>query len=622
MNALSPTQVDKLRRKRKRPLVRPVPPPVAPTVVVDMAPVADAIAEAEGWHIHGILIRSDSDVIPAHGDPDNPPTTILHPLAGVQYGHNWGGANDDASSDISTIDSITFNHLAFGTQSGSGPNAETRACLLDTPSAGSATEVWGSVMQIGSQDLSGKTIALHIAVHSPPYIGAIDSIAPRGFIVGLRSDEAGTPGYRVWHVGAADAKPSPLTQHIVTFEVDEASFVLEDDIANTFDETDVDGILLACKKAPGIDLRVTFSGAHILNTNVIRGGHSTRPGTMQAFVDNLEAPSAFAVVNQGGASSKQYLSYMALQLGNGTDATYHKDENASMEFASPASEASGSIQHNVAAGTNGLTIYASANCVIDLLNEVWVGPQGWPLTYHASTSASADYGSGGTIINADVTLQDVFTAFAGRTYINCEEFTPARWNNADLSGGCTFDGTNGSQIYTVNGATQAALQLKIDNLANCVFKNAAIGLRVEFTGTGAVSLNFDNITGSGNTVDLHYNSTNTSALTAVLQNGSDFSTSSISGSATGVTFSNSKTFTVTSNVSAEITILRTGTQTIEDEVETDTTLAYVFTPPLGFNVDVNVHAAGYISKFEENINLGSVDSSLAVTLDSDPAYVP
>ena len=116
-----------------------------------------------------------------------------------------------------------------------------------------------------------------------------------------------------------------------------------------------------------------------------------------------------------------------------------------------------------------------------------------------------------------------------------------------------------------------------------------------------------------------YNESATHAITVEIPAGITYATDTAGGT---VTVSQPQTtFTITSNVTAEITILTTGTTTVEDEVETNTTLAYTFSAPLGNNVDIQVFAPGYYPYWEENRDLGSADSSLSVTLEADPAYV-
>jgi len=108
-----------------------------------------------------------------------------------------------------------------------------------------------------------------------------------------------------------------------------------------------------------------------------------------------------------------------------------------------------------------------------------------------------------------------------------------------------------------------------------------------------------------------------------MQNGSDASTSAISGSATGVTISNDVTFTVNINVTgAELTILTTGTTTEQHHVENSgSSEVFTFTAPLGTNVDIQVFKPGYEPYWEEDRDLGTGDSSINVTLNEVPSYL-
>lgn len=568
-------------------------------------------------------IRPDSDDRPGYVDFDSPPSTIINPCRSTSASNEFGGAEASIVTDVATIDSVTNNNFALTLLGGQSPNGLAYGQGFTNQSAGAAQEIYTRLKTCTdattttSFDFStDNLIVAHMGVREG-YLGALDVNANNGLIFGLRSPDGGGNGYKFWKAYAPDTSPPAKhnVQPVVIDVTDASSLSIDED--GTFDDSAVDGFVLGGKKGAGISMRIALAQVQQLHTVVMKGGSAAKPLTFEDAYDALVACDIHTIQKLGDSA---YRSLQGLQLGNGTDPTYTKHQNTSWSFATPASDASSLTRDLQAPATyNDLVIYGSASCHFDLSKRTLRGPTDWPFTMHASTSSAATYiFTDLVLLNCNPTFQDVGSTTGAGTLLNHAEVTH---NDFDFSNGWTFEAGTDGQAITLSGATQVALQAKVDNIANCPFKSQAVGVRIEYTGTGDVSLNFDNITGSGNTVDLHYNSTNASALTCVLQNGSDFSTSSISGAATGVTFSNDKTFTVTSNVSAEITILRTGTQTIEDEVETNTTLAHVFTPPLGFNVDVQVHAAGYISYWEENRDLGSVDSSLSVTLEPDPAYV-
>ena len=582
------------------------------------------LGTSDSGHIHTIAINSSnsSPITPAYCDIGSPPTTVIHPLRGIAYTNgDWGGGNVDPSTDLAAgigPDSTTFNYDSLGTQVAGGVGGLHPSMITDTPSSSSALEIWGAVwdLSIASIDLTDKIACLHIGMQSPQYFGAIDTVTNGGYIVGFRSDSTGTVGYRMWNVGASDASPSPLDQHAVVFDVGDTTRKYHD--AGTFDITQVDGIFLACNKGGGVDVRVTYTECHILNTVVLLGGSAGTAAPLQGFVDSLKASNVKTISNQGGSSSKQYYTLQGVQIGNGTDTVNFADPNASLQTAAPATGKN--LQFNVDDDQTPLTIYASASCTIDLSNMVFTGNGETPFTIHASSSSSATYlSTATTVIGRDVTLQDVFTAGGGVTWSGCKEITH---NSADRSGGDIISECTDAQAITLTGATEAALQALIDNWANCNFKTNAVAIRIEFTGTGAVSLTFDAILFSGNTADIHYNSTASSALTAVMSNGSNATTSAISGSATSVTISNDVTHTIEVDVTgAEITLVETGTTTEDYHVETgSTTQGFTFTAPLGHNCDLYVFKPGYKPFRRLNFDLGSADSTTSVTLDVEPAY--
>ena len=92
------------------------------------------------------------------------------------------------------------------------------------------------------------------------------------------------------------------------------------------------------------------------------------------------------------------------------------------------------------------------------------------------TSTSATYSeSGCVIIGGDVRLRDIGRPMAGITFNGCLQLTT---NGADLSGGCTIDGCTDTNAIVLTGATQADLQLLLDDIANCTFSNNTVPQKI------------------------------------------------------------------------------------------------------------------------------------------------
>lgn len=573
----------------------------------------------DGMQVHAIAFNLTTGIRPPHCDFSNPPTTIINPLRTLSTSNEFGGGNVDISSDITSVDGVTFNNFAAQTFGGLSPDGFFLGFNFTSGSSAAALEVYGTGIDISnattttSFDLTDKTVVIHSTMQSNAYLGSIDILGNNGIIFGLRSPDGAGKAYRLWEISSINGSPSPAKLHACVVKADDNTRTIED--IGTFDVTDVDGFVLAAKKGGFVSLRPGWCSCQVLNTIILLGGSSTTPITMKTFVDALRASQVESVVNQLGSSDKQFFSKQSLQIGNGSDDVYFKDENSNMQFASPSLSENFSADYHVGATDNGLTIDTAASNTIDLSSQVWSGPTGWPFTFDAGCSASATYiTSSTTIIGANPTLRDVFTSQGGISFLSCNEIIH---NSADLSGGCVIDSCVDAQAITFNGSTEIALQALVDNVANCTLSNNAVAIRIEYTGTGDISLDFDNITWTGNTTDIHYNSTNASQLTAVMENGSNATTSAISGAATGVTISSpTADLTVTSNESSSlIQVFTTGTQTVLTST-TGTSLVYTHSSE---TVDIVVQKAGFLPQRRTGVVL-SGNVTQAFTLETDFNY--
>jgi len=158
----------------------------------------------------------------------------------------------------------------------------------------------------------------------------------------------------------------------------------------------------------------------------------------------------------------------------------------------------------------------------------------WDYHWFKLTSGNP-LGSWNVVSNAKLQLEALDSWVVWYTFDSCEEIQFTTMH--DFSAGNIFSNSIDAQVITLTWATQTALQALLDNLANCTFLNNAVAIRLEYTWTWNISLDFDWITFTNNTIDVHYDSTNTSALTAVMENWSNVVTTAFSGSATGITIS-------------------------------------------------------------------------------------
>jgi hypothetical protein len=458
------------------------------------------------------ITPASSTDAPPYCDHDNsPPSVIQRAFRSNTATGTFGGSSFDPTGTVTDIDgeSTTFDAgVALGGGGAGGVNA---GLSITYGSSDTGLRVSGWTIS-APLDLSSKVLSIQMGVFSTWY--KFGALLDKGFVFGLRS---GTVDYMFWGVGGSDSVPQ-FNGALVGIDI-EVDGGFEIDEIGTFDPADVTGIVWGGNRTfAGGTLNLSFTEMHSLDRVVALGGHSADTASMQLFTDGVAG-------NYQKTFPALSITKQKVGIGDGSTPTYWKDDSAVMSaYVANTVDNSHQVADTFAAD---LEIHASASDTIDLTGQVWKGKGATPFLINASSSASATYVTDGlTIISRAVTFQDVFTAASGISISN-STYTA---NNADLSGGCTFDNTQ----VTVNGATQAALQLLVDDHANNNLLNSATALRIEYTGTGDITLSADAITWTGNTVDIHYNSTNASTLTITMQNGSDATTSAISGAAVAV----------------------------------------------------------------------------------------
>lgn len=516
-----------------------------------IAPTFDLMGVETGQMYTIAISSSGTPIIPPYHLV--PPSDIIHPLRGTQTAGPYGGGDINITSELSgPIGGETFNHRAL-TQIGQHFNGVDNVAWPTAPSSGSTTGLWGTCWSLsaGAVDLSGEIIAFNI-IHTLNSYAGMAPLDLTGMLFGLRS---GSGNFRFWNIAGIDTEPATNRFQSIVLEVDSTAFRLEDQ--GTFNSAAVDGIVMCSHKITNVRSEPSYHELRTLDVVELIGGTSNIPITFQSFKTALGSSSLLTLSNQGGSSGKQFFSLQGIKIGNGVNALHFADPNTSLEFAAPADATTKKVQSQAVAGVRGLELHVVAGNTADLSNITLSGEADWPYLVNAgSTSGAAITTDGHTIIGGTATLQDIYTAASGWTFIDFT-LTP---NGADLSGGCFFSNTE----IPLTDSTEALLQAQLDGFANAAVSNGPVAIRISYTGTGDISLDFDAITWSNNTVDIHYNSTNSSELTAVMDNGSNATTTAISGSATGVVISAATTeITINSSETGSlIQIFTAGTTTI------------------------------------------------------------
>ena len=418
---------------------------------------------------------------------------------------------------------------------------------------------------------------------------------------------------RFWQLGTTNSVPS-LNRGIFPTIIDlsDSAYVM-DDIGSP-SMSSVASVIIGSQPA-AYYVYTYFSPIFLLGEMRMHGGTSTSPTSFASFARASEKNMLNTVLSQGGLLDNQFLVCQDTRVG-GVDGGYWDCSNQSaswpQEYNADKKKRNfkfgpATLSHTIAPESGHTAIYDSATLNFGNYHNFKVN------TSEAISTV------GLSVLNATPEIVSYAGSLGGISFINCKTLI---LNGASISGGCTIKGcVDTNSIETLVASTQASLQLLLNDIANCQFLDNSTAIRIEYTGASAPTVNFDAIVVSGNTVDLHFNSTNAVQLTANMQNGSNITTTAISGSATGVTIANDITATINVNVSgAEITILTAGTQTELFHIETGTTSeAYVYTYSSDFNGDIQVYKPGYKPYWLASNAFSDSNQTITVNLEADPA---
>lgn len=558
----------------------------APTVTINKQ-------SSDDGDIGTIAINSSgTPIIPPICDPDSPPFDIIS--YGTDSAGPFGGGAADPSAHFSTINGITYGYDAITSSAGVRPFYYYSAGLSQH---NVSSQISGGIWTCTSVDLSGKRICSHISTQSATYYLRLPDVSDTSIVFGLRS---GGNDYRFWHVSAKNSKPNPSAQHVVIIDVDDTDFIIED--VGTFDSTDVDGIFFGVNNTGAGEQRAIFSTVASLNAATLTLGSSTLPAKLETIQDFTLSAGALTFQNQNAQSSKQWLSFQDIQIGNGSDPVYFVDSGVSLEFPEKRDETNNLLSYNVDDDVATITMYGVSGDTIKLTDSTVTSVTPYNFSIHASSTNAATWDfSGLIVVNANVTLRDIFSTGASAiTFRNCPSFT---LNSADLSGGCLFDNT----LVTITSETD------LDKVNNCEFKNrdGAGESAILITGNQTGTWTDPNLTVSNNTYDIEYSGTTNFTIESA-------TSLTVNNSSSGVLTIDTPSVTLTVNSSessSDIKIFNTNTQTIEASA-TGTTASTT----TAATYDWTVQKAGFLPQRGTGVVLGASSVTVDVTLVEDPVY--
>ncbi len=576
---------------------------------------AGAIDEFEWWltrddefvNTMSIPIKSDTGLVGPRGDFANPPSTCVYASNDTGNGY-LPFSSADPSGDVATITPATGNTDSITTY-GSGLVSAFGAGLssyhFDFGIVGNTIGQMATRridLDDGPYDGTGKKIAFHISSDAGLYAARSETLNNHGIVIGLVSGTT-TKEYAIWDAAGSDTRPQKLTCIVI----DNDSTKMEE--VNTFDISDIRGVYVGVN-CLNSNTRLHIDDVHILEEITVIDGSSALPANWETVKEIAESASLFTVEQLGDT----FQTKQDIKIGNGSSGDDVYFSTGGQVLSTPPLGTYESFNMQFQAAKVVVTIDVTSSSTVKINDPCSFGHV-TDLIIASGTATGATYDFNGAVIsNVNFDCQVDIGQITGLTLVN---FKTLSNDAADLSGGCTLNTTLDTNAIVINGATQVALQALLDQYANCGIQNSNTGIRVEYTGTGNISLDFNNITWTSCTTDIHYNSTNSSQLTAVMENGSNAATTAISGAATGVTIS-APTSDLTLNSSESSTLLQiftATTQTILDSA-TGSSLSYTHS---GQTADSRAQKAGFLPQADLN-NALSGNEEVNFNLVPDPVY--
>ena len=257
------------------------------------------------------------------------------------------------------------------------------------------------------------------------------------------------------------------------------------DSSGTLDITQINRYVLAVRDRVTRALFVA-SQFHAVSVASTKGGSEKYPANLQTLSDGLASASTLLMQTQRDQTTSQFLSYSGLKLVgpfvvDGSSLAFPEGRDGVTRY-----------QVNIPDNKLGLELSATINspavfrnCTVSSGQPFYFklkGQGGWNL-------------SGTQIINAGFFDFDNVGQVAELTLNNCVTAP----SNFDYSGGCTFKAT---KTYAIEIASQADL----DNIANCIFDENPVAIKVTLD---SGDLYAQNIKFNDNTVDLEFTGTGT-----------------------------------------------------------------------------------------------------------------
>lgn len=351
-----------------------------------------------------------------------------------------------------------------------------------TSATQAASGLTGFQVNVGTQDFTTDLLVGSV-IGGNPKMGAfgIGSVNEGGCVVRI-----GTAAsvWKAYQVAAKDASPS--TAERVVFTIKPGYATTQYGTAGTYTGASATTLIQLLSNQPSFSSTVIWSEFYRARAHVISGGDATTPVDTDGMASIGKSYRLPVIQKNGGYG---LLSYVPIQIGGGDAVNFQIDAGA-LQFPRRYDATKKEIGYHAPDNALGISYAGKSGDVIHHTNSVITSPTPYYWNINAAATSAADWNfTGTTVVNANVTLRNVYT-FDSMSFSDCISI--------DASG-TTVNNSNLSLVSTTNNSLTVTSTTVFDN---CDFNTTRISAGIGMTSlslTTGVPFSTCSFTGSGTT---------------------------------------------------------------------------------------------------------------------------
>jgi len=562
-----------------------------------------------------IAIKDDGSANrPEYIDPDVITNSLLS--VGINMGGNtfpYGTDDQDADDHITTIDGKTVDPITttWGNTSAIGVYPWFAGGTLNETNGTDGRLYGGTLKPTTPYDFSDGYFACIMQQYFPT--SGYDKEQGGIVIAFLDSSD----NWRAYTAAVTEGGLNLYTQKPIVVDLGSNTELL--DSSGTLDVSDIDRVCLFLSH--NYNSGMSFSSFTKVRTVVgaILGGNATTPATYKALNDIGPSNQHILFQNAGNQGFNQFVSFMPVKVGNGTDTVNFNANGSALSFGKKSVRSENFFQCAIDDNHFGLELYGVAGDTIKLPNSSVGSSHPFYFRIHVDSTASASWGFSSFLINGagEVTLRDIGNVYGGLLITNSAQVGT---NGADLTGGVTISSVKSGETASVEAVTSEADLLR---LKNCMFNSNTNAPAIIITGNQSGTWATDpNLTMSGNTIDIKYTGTTDFTISSAVSLSVENTEAEAAGN-TGLTIETPElAVTLTGlQTGTDVVILTAGTDTVLDSVDqtAGSTFAYVYSTQDA--IDIGIIKAGFVTQYIYNFTPGATSANLPIKQLTDRNYV-